>query len=119
MGYVGAKIDLTKVRKEMARSRTVMRLYSGSLTQKEQKFCADTEVFNWVCRHYRYNYTEWNGNVEPIWDETFGQYYDILTNSSKFSYMMKLLKDGSSIVYPDSEKEYLIRTAKILRQRYR
>lgn len=117
MGYVGAKIDLATVRKKMARARTYMRNLSY-LTAKEKKFCADSEVFNWICRHYRYNYTEWNGNVENIYNETYEQYYDILLGSS-YSYMMKLLKEGSDIVYPDSERRWLINQAKILRQRYK
>lgn len=117
MGYLGAKIDLSKVRSEMAKSRTYMS--HERLTPKQKRFCEDTQAFNWVCRHYRYNYTEWNGNVENIYHETYGQYYDILTNSESYSYVMRLLKEGSSFIYPDSERLWLIKEAKVLRNRYR
>ena len=118
MGYVGAKIDLTTVRNRMARSRTVMRQNRWN-TAKAKKFCNDAEAFNWVCRHYRYNYTEWNGNIGYPDQDTFGDYFDNLTIYENYRYMMQLLKEGSDLVYPDSERLWLIKEAKILRNRYK
>lgn len=113
MGHVDAKIDLAAVRKKMSKSRTYMSRHDDSL--KVQRFCKDSEVFNWVCRLYRFNHYQWHGNIDRIDDGTFPQFFDILTDTVNYRIMIDDLKT----YLPDSEAEYLIRTAKVLRQRYR
>lgn len=115
MGYVGAKKSLETIRKQMARSRTVFR--QNARTQKEMRFCDDNEAFNWCCRHYRYNYLQWHGNVENINRDTFRNYYYTITSKEDYTYLMDMLKEDSKFSH-DSEITYLMDGLKSLRKRY-
>lgn len=115
MGYVGATVKLDHVRSRMKTSRNaVKREYTNS---KMQRFCDDSEAFNWACRCYRYFYESFNGNVPNITSETFAGYYYTLTDKTEYQYIMGLLKEDLDFGW--TETRYLIDMMKKLRQRYR
>lgn len=115
MGYVGAKVSLEYVRKEMAKSRTVFR--SEARKQKEIRFCNDKDAFNWCCRDYRYLFSEWHGNVESIHRNTFRDYFYLIMDKENYTDAISTLKEDYKVA-PTSELSYLINGLKILRKRY-
>ena len=115
MGYVGATVKLETVRAKMNSSRNHAKREWDN--PKFQRFCADPEAFNIICRHYRYNYESWNGNVEGIHSDTYSQYYEIITDKENYQYLMELLKEDG--INRPAEAKYLINGLRKLRQRYR
>lgn len=115
MGYVGATVELGYVRSRMNASRNAMK--KEYARPKMQRFCNDPEAFNWACRCYRYFYELNNGNMPNITADTFAGYYDILTDTENYRYIMSELKEDP--LYRSAETRYLIEKMRVLRQRYR
>ena len=117
-------IKLETVRSRMQRPRKALynqALHSNSL--KIQRFCRDPAVFNWACRMYRYTYNAFHGNVENINEDTFADFYAIVTDKTNYDYVVASLKEDiksmSRIGQKDTEAVYLLKTLMALRKEYR
>lgn len=110
-----ANLTLQDIRNKMNRSRrTVLNDATALRQQKLIRFCNDNDAFNWACRHYRYNYEAYHGNMPAITSDYYSDMLWLITDKENYRYALENLEEDPLT----KESEYLIKGLKALRKKY-